>query len=63
MLRTLNPGDVVVVTRFDRLARSRRDLHNVIHELKELDCGFVSLREAWCDTTTPAGKLMIAING
>jgi DNA invertase Pin-like site-specific DNA recombinase len=47
----------------DRLARSVRDLLNVIHELSEADCTFVSLREAWADTTTAAGKLMITILG
>src|SRR5262245_15775862 len=41
---------VVVVTKLDRLARSSRDLHNILHELQALSCGFVSLGEAWCDT-------------
>jgi hypothetical protein len=51
-MRTLAPGDVVTVTKLDRLARSSRDLHNILHELAERGCGFVSLGEAWCDTTT-----------
>jgi DNA invertase Pin-like site-specific DNA recombinase len=63
LLKALAPGDVVYVTKLDRLARSSRDLHNIIHDLDGLGCGFVSLREAWCDTTTPAGKLMITIMG
>ena len=63
LMRAMVPGDTVVVTRLDRLARSSRDLHNIIHELKEAACNFVSLREAWCDTTTPAGKLMLSIMG
>jgi DNA invertase Pin-like site-specific DNA recombinase len=63
LMKALNPGDTVVVTRLDRLARSSRDLHNIIHDLGEADCNFVSLREAWCDTTTPAGKLMLTIMG
>jgi DNA invertase Pin-like site-specific DNA recombinase len=63
LMRTLQAGDIVVVTKLDRLARSSRDLANILHELKERDCGFVSLRESWCDTTSPAGKLMITIMG
>ena len=63
LMRALVPGDTIVVTKLDRLVRSSRDLHNVLHELQELDCGFVSLREAWCDTTTPVGKLMMTIMG
>ena len=47
LLRALNPGDIVVVTRLDRLVRSSRDLHNTLFELKELNCGFISLRETW----------------
>jgi Resolvase, N terminal domain len=51
------------VTRLDRLARSSRDLHNILHELAEIGADFVSLRETWCDTTTPAGRLMITVMG
>jgi DNA invertase Pin-like site-specific DNA recombinase len=60
---SLLPGDTVVVTKLDRLARSSRDLHNIIHKLDGLGCGFVSLREGWCDTTTSAGRLMMTIMG
>jgi DNA invertase Pin-like site-specific DNA recombinase len=63
LMKELLPGDVVVVTKLDRLARSSRDLHNIIHELDALSCGFVSLREGWCDTTTSAGRLMMTIMG
>jgi DNA invertase Pin-like site-specific DNA recombinase len=62
LMKTLVPGDTVVVTKLDRLARSSRDLHNIIHELDGLGCGFVSLREGWCDTTTSAGRLMMTIH-
>jgi DNA invertase Pin-like site-specific DNA recombinase len=51
------------VTKLDRLARSSRDLHNILHELQGQSCGFVSLREGWCDTTTSAGRLMMTIMG
>jgi DNA invertase Pin-like site-specific DNA recombinase len=63
LMRALVPGDTVVVCKLDRLARSSRDLHNIIGELQERGCGFVSLGEAWCDTTTDAGRLMLTIMG
>jgi DNA invertase Pin-like site-specific DNA recombinase len=63
LLKVLLPGDTVVVTKLDRLARSSRDLHNILHELDGLSAGFVSLRESWCDTTSPAGRLMLTIMG
>jgi DNA invertase Pin-like site-specific DNA recombinase len=61
MLKALQPGDVVVVTKLDRLARSSRDLYNILHGLAEKDCGFVSLGETWCDTTSDVGRLLIAV--
>ena len=59
--RVLLPGDAIVVTKLDRLARSSRDLHNILHDLGERECGFVSLGEAWCDTTNKFGRLMMTI--
>lgn len=61
LMRALLPGDVVAVVKLDRLARSARDLHNILGELADRDCGFVSLGESWCDTTTDVGKLLIAV--
>jgi DNA invertase Pin-like site-specific DNA recombinase len=63
LIRRLEPGDVLVVTRLDRLARSTRDLLNVIAELTERGAGFKSLKDSWADTTTPHGKLMLTILG
>ena len=63
LLKALLPGDTVVVTKLDRLARSSRDLHNILHEMEGLSCGFVSLGESWCDTTTDVGRLMLTIMG
>jgi DNA invertase Pin-like site-specific DNA recombinase len=63
LIRALLPGDSVTVTKLDRLARSSRDLHNILHELAEKSCGFVSLGESWCDTTTDIGRLMMTIMG
>jgi DNA invertase Pin-like site-specific DNA recombinase len=55
--------DVLVVTRLDRLARSTRDLLNVLHAVAERGAGFKSLKDAWCDTTTPHGRLMLTVLG
>src|SRR5258705_4412382 len=63
VMKRLNEGDVLMVTRLDRLARSTRDLLNVMHEITERGAGFRSLADAWCDTTTPHGPLMLTILG
>ena len=60
-MKALKPGTLVV--KLDRLARSSRDLQNIVHELDDLSCGFVSLGESWCDTTTDAGRLVMTIMG
>ena len=62
-LDALGEGDVLVVTRLDRLARSTRDLLNVLHEVGECGAAFKSLADTWADTTTAHGKLMITILG
>jgi DNA invertase Pin-like site-specific DNA recombinase len=62
-IRRLEEGDVLVVTRLDRLARSTRDLLNVLDELGKREVGFKSLKDAWADTTTPHGRLMLTILG
>jgi DNA invertase Pin-like site-specific DNA recombinase len=63
LMKDLLPGDTVVVAKLDRLARSTRDLANVLHELTEQSCGLTSLHETWCNTSTPVGRLMITIMG
>jgi DNA invertase Pin-like site-specific DNA recombinase len=59
----LECGDVLVVTRLDRLARSTRDLLNVLDEIGKRGAGFKSLKDTWADTTTPHGRLMLAVLG
>src|SRR6516164_2997984 len=59
----LEPGDVLVVTRLDRLARSTRDLLNVLDELGKRGASFKSLRDSWADTTTVHGRLMLTVLG
>jgi DNA invertase Pin-like site-specific DNA recombinase len=62
-LRTVQAGDVLLVTRLDRLARSTRDLLNTLHTLGERGVGFKSLVDTWADTTTPHGRLMLTVLG
>jgi DNA invertase Pin-like site-specific DNA recombinase len=62
-IRRLEQGDVLVVTRLDRLARSTRDLLNVLATIAERGAGFRSLKDTWADTTTPHGRLMLTILG
>jgi DNA invertase Pin-like site-specific DNA recombinase len=61
--KALRPGDTFVVCRLDRLARSTRDLLNTLDKVREAGAGFRSLRDAWADTTTPHGQLMLTILG
>src|SRR5262245_13362504 len=63
VIRRLEPGDVLVVTRLDRLARSTRDLLNVLATVGERKAGFRSLNDTWADTTTPHGRLMLTVLG
>ena len=63
LMKALLPGDTVVVAKLDRLARSTRDLANIIHDLEQKGCGFVSLRKSWCDSSSAAGRLMLTIMG
>jgi DNA invertase Pin-like site-specific DNA recombinase len=60
-LEALDPGDVLVVTRLDRLARSTRDLLNVLATVAAKGAEFRSLKDAWADTTTPHGRLMVTV--
>jgi DNA invertase Pin-like site-specific DNA recombinase len=63
LLKRLQPGDVVMVVRLDRLARSTRDLLNILETVREAGAGFRSLRDSWCDTTSDHGRLMLTILG
>ena len=53
----------MVVTRLDRLARSTRDLLNLPGTIAEKGAGFKSLSDAWADTTTADGRLMLTVLG
>ena len=56
LLSEITAGDVVMVTRLDRLARSTRDLLNTLAAITEKKAGFRSLGDAWADTTTAHGR-------
>src|SRR6266487_3183825 len=62
-IRRLEAGDVLVVTRLDRLARSTRDLLNILDAIGKAGAGFKSLKDTWADTTTPHGRLMLTVLG
>jgi DNA invertase Pin-like site-specific DNA recombinase len=53
----------VMVTRLDRLARSTRDLLNVLATITGKKAGFRSLGDTWADTTTSHGRLMLTVPG
>jgi DNA invertase Pin-like site-specific DNA recombinase len=62
-IRRLQESDVLVIVRLDRLARSTRDLLNILDEVGKRGAGFRSLKDTWADTTTPHGRLMLTILG
>jgi Resolvase, N terminal domain len=52
MLKDLAPGEVVTVTRIDRLARSSFDLSAIVKRIVDVGGQFRSLAEPWADTST-----------
>jgi DNA invertase Pin-like site-specific DNA recombinase len=63
MLGRLQPGDVVTVTRIDRLARSTFDLFGIVKRIVDAKAQFRSLAEPWANTGTSTGRLMLAVLG
>jgi DNA invertase Pin-like site-specific DNA recombinase len=63
LLKTLTPGDVVTVTRIDRLARSTFDLFAIVKKMVDAGARFRSLAEPWADTSNSTGRLMLAVLG
>jgi DNA invertase Pin-like site-specific DNA recombinase len=63
VLDQLEAGDVLTVTRLDRLARSTRDLLNTLGTIADRKAGFRSLGDTWADTTTSHGRLMLTVLG
>ena len=61
-LRTMRKGDTLVVWKLDRLARSLKDLVEIIHDLNQRGVGFRSVTES-IDTTSTGGRLVFHIFG
>jgi DNA invertase Pin-like site-specific DNA recombinase len=59
----LRAGDMLIVTRLDRLARSTRDLLNTLDAIAKKGATFKSLADAWADTTTAHGRLLLTVLG
>jgi DNA invertase Pin-like site-specific DNA recombinase len=62
-ISALGTGDVLVVCKLDRLARSTRDLLNTLAAIAEAGASFRSLGDPWCDTTSAHGRLMLTVLG
>jgi DNA invertase Pin-like site-specific DNA recombinase len=60
-IAALKPGDTLLVTRLDRLARSTRDLLNILDGVAKAGANFKSTHDHWCDTSTAHGELMVTI--
>lgn len=63
LISELRPGDEVVVTRIDRLARSTFDLFSIVKSLVDAGARFRSLAQPWADTNDSTGRLMLAVLG
>jgi DNA invertase Pin-like site-specific DNA recombinase len=63
LLDQVDAGDVLIVTRLDRLARSTRDLLNTLAAITGKKAGFRSLGDVWADTTTAHGRLILTVLG
>jgi DNA invertase Pin-like site-specific DNA recombinase len=61
LLDQLRPGDVLIVWKLDRLARSTRDLLEIMATIQGANASFRSLSEPWADTTTHAGKMIVTV--
>lgn len=60
MLNYVREGDTVITESISRIARSTRDLLNIIDSLTQKNVEFISLKEC-IDTTTPQGKFMLTV--
>ena len=63
LLIALAPGDVVTVTRIDRLARGTFDLFGIVKRIVDAKAQFRSLAEPWTDTGASTGRLLLAVLG
>ena len=63
LLKAIGPGNMVTVTRIDRLAHSTFDLFAIVKQIVDAKAQFRSRAEPWADTATSTGRLMIAVLG
>ena len=63
VMAKLDEGDVLIVSRLDRLARSSRDLLNILHDVAAKGVTFRSIHDVWADTSTAHGRLMVTVLG
>ena len=56
LLQFLRSGDTLIVTRVDRLARSVRDLSNIVHDLADRGIGLIALQQQLIQLTRPAER-------
>jgi DNA invertase Pin-like site-specific DNA recombinase len=63
LIKLLKQDDVLLVAKLDRLARSLRDIVNVLHEISEKGAKFKVLNNPAMDTTTPTGEALIGMLG
>jgi DNA invertase Pin-like site-specific DNA recombinase len=61
MLEHVRAGDMVIVWKLDRLARSTRDLLEISDTIAQAGAGLKSLSEPWADTTSPAGRMVLTV--
>ena len=61
LIEQLRKGDVLVVTRLDRLARSTSELLGIAERITEKKAGLQSLDEPWADTTSPSGRMIMTV--
>ncbi len=61
MLDQLREGDTVIVWKLDRLARSTRNLLEIVETIDAAGARFQSISEPWADTTTHAGKMIMTV--
>lgn len=59
LMEVIGPGDIVLVTKLDRLARDTIDMLELVKEIGAKGAGFKSIAEPWCDTSTPAGEMLL----
>jgi DNA invertase Pin-like site-specific DNA recombinase len=62
-LEDLRPGDELIVTRLDRLARSVGDLYLILQRISDRQATFACLQQPGANTDTPTGKLLLGILG